>query len=76
MKTIKRLTYSLIVGLTIGLWFGVNLGKGNPVYSNPFTEKSFQEKIKKTGGEMLEMSGKIVEEHGKALQGQEEPLTE
>jgi hypothetical protein len=69
MKTLKRLMISLIVGMIIGLWFGVNLGKGNPFFSNPFSSHTLQEKIKKTGGEMLEMSGKIVEEQGKALQG-------
>jgi hypothetical protein len=68
MKTIKRLMVSLIVGMVIGLWFGVNLGRGDQLLSNPFTQETLQKKIKKTGGEMLEMSGKIVEEQGKALQ--------
>lgn len=72
MKTLKRLMMSLILGLVIGLWFGVNLGKGNPFFSNPFSSHSLKEKIKKTGGEMLEMSGKIVEEQGKVLQGDPE----
>ena len=68
MKTIKRLMISLILGIVIGLWFGVNLGNGNSLLSNPFTHERLQKKIKRTGGEMLETSGKIVEEQGKALQ--------
>lgn len=30
----------------VGLWFGVNLGKGNVFYANPFKERSVAERIK------------------------------
>lgn len=68
MKSIKRLIIILIAGLVIGFWFGLNVGKGNALLSNPFSEPDLQKTIRKTSGEVLEMSGKIVEEQGKALQ--------
>lgn len=68
MKQIKALIFGLIVGTLLGLWFGVNIGKDKPVFSNPFAEDSIQQKIKKSGGKLLEKSGEVLEKGGKALQ--------
>lgn len=35
----------LVVGIVLGLWAGVNIGKGNAIYDNPFKEKSFVEDV-------------------------------
>ena len=35
----------LLVGIVLGLWAGVNIGKGNAIYDNPFKEKSFVENV-------------------------------
>ena len=35
----------LLVGIVLGLWAGVNIGKGNAIYDNPFKEKSFVEDV-------------------------------
>jgi len=35
----------IVVGVVIGLWAGVNIGKGNAIYENPFKEKSFVEDV-------------------------------
>ena len=35
----------LLVGVVLGLWAGVNIGKGNAIYDNPFKEKSFVEDV-------------------------------
>ena len=34
----KLLFMFLVAGFIVGLWFGVNIGKGNPLYENPFEE--------------------------------------
>lgn len=39
-KRVKFLLLGLILGLLVGLWFGVNLGRGDPIYSNPFADRS------------------------------------
>lgn len=54
MKRIKMLLLGCFLGLCVGLWFGVNLGKGQPLYSNPFDSDTLQKKAKHTADEMLE----------------------
>ena len=67
IKDIKNLITGILIGLLFGLWFGVNLGKGQPLFANPFENRTIQSKIKKTGSKVLEESGKALEESGKAL---------
>ena len=57
----------------LGLWFGGNLGKGNPIYANPFHEKTLGEMIGEKGGEMLEQGGKALEETGKSFRDKLKP---
>lgn len=63
----RNIILGLVVGLAVGLWFGVNIGRDQPLYSNPFESKSVQEKLKDTGKEVLKKSGEAIEEGGKAL---------
>ena len=48
MKKLKFLLLGVVVGLLFGLWFGVNIGKEKPIFSNPFEDKALQEKAKET----------------------------
>jgi hypothetical protein len=66
-KRLKNMMIGLTIGLLVGLWAGYNLGKGKPVFSNPFAKETIQNKIKKTGDQVMEKSGKVLEESGKAL---------
>ena len=34
----KLLFIFLVAGFMVGLWFGINIGKGNALYENPFAE--------------------------------------
>ena len=67
IKDLKNRITGIIIGLVLGLWFGVNLGKGKPLFDNPFANPTIQSKIKQTGDKVLEESGKALEESGKAL---------
>lgn len=68
MKMIKTLLGGIVIGLLLGLWFGINLGRDRPVLSNPFSEPTVKEKLKKTGKTLIEKSGETLEKGGKALQ--------
>lgn len=46
MTKMKRNILLVIVVLLLGLWLGVNIGRDQPLFSNPFAEKTLQEKIK------------------------------
>ena len=54
MKQLKTLVTGLLIGLCAGLWFGVNIGKDKPLYSNPFDRESLQQKAKRTANDVLE----------------------
>jgi len=53
MKHLKLLLTGLVIGLLLGLWFGVNIGREKPIFSNPFTDKVIQKKAKETTSEAI-----------------------
>ena len=69
MKNLKLILFGIIVGLAVGLWFGVNIGKGKPFYTNPFEEPTLAERLKKSTGEAVEKAGKKMEELGSGIRG-------
>ncbi len=68
MKTIRGLIFGLIIGVGLGLWFGINIGNDRPIYANPFTEETVQEKIEDAGDAIMEKTGEALEKGGQALQ--------
>ncbi len=50
----RNLVIGLLVGLGIGLWFGVNLGRDRPFYANPFRVPSLAEQAKAKAGALVE----------------------
>ena len=60
MKKIKMLILGLLTGFLVGMWFGVNIGKGKPIYSNPFNKDSLQQKAKQKAGEVLEDTKRVL----------------
>jgi hypothetical protein len=68
MKQLKIVLLSMAIGVAIGMWFGVNIGREVPFYSNPFDTGSLNQKLKKVSGETLEKGGQALEKTGQALQ--------
>ena len=69
MKQLKVVVISLVIGVLLGLWFGVNIGREVPWYSNPFAAReTLGQKIGRTAGETLEKGGKALEQAGQNLQ--------
>lgn len=68
MKKVKTLIVGIIIGLAAGLWGGVNIGKGRPVWSNPFEPITLADRIRQKGGEVLEKSGEAIQKSGQELQ--------
>ena len=60
MRRLKFLILGLVIGGVLGLWFGVNLGKGNPVYANPFRESDLTQRLKSGAEEVLEEGGRSL----------------
>ena len=68
MKQLKVVLLSLAIGVAIGLWLGVNIGREVPWFSNPFDTSALNQKIKKVSGETLEKGGRALEKTGQDLQ--------
>lgn len=68
MKQLKVVLICLAVGVAIGMWLGVNIGREVPLYSNPFDTESLNQKLKKATGETLEKGGHVLEKTGQELQ--------
>jgi len=60
MSKLKKLVIGFCAGMVIGLWFGVNLGKGQPIYSNPFHNVSIKNRLVESSGDALEKSGRAL----------------
>jgi hypothetical protein len=67
MKKLKIFLTGLVIGGLLGLWSGVNIGKGQPIYANPLSDPRVSGKLKETGEEMVRQSGEALEKTGKAL---------
>lgn len=63
MKAIKNAILWIILGLLLGLWFGVNIGRDKPVYSNPFDADTLEDRARDAG----EAAGELLEETGRAI---------
>lgn len=68
MKQLKVVLLSIAIGVAIGLWLGVNIGREVALLSNPFDASSLNQKLKKVSGETLEKSGQALEKTGQSLQ--------
>lgn len=71
MERINKFFVGAIVGVLIGLWFGVNIGKDKPFWSNPFEEKSLKEmavdKTKEIAGKAKQKTSEMVKEGKQVL---------
>jgi hypothetical protein len=56
----KLLFLGTLMGLIVGLWLGVNIGKGNPIFGNPFAEENLSKKIKDKVGSSIEKLGEDI----------------
>ncbi len=69
MKSLKPFIIGAVLGTLVGLWFGVNIGKDKKFYSNPFEEKTVQDKLKTKIGEGVEKAGESIEKLGSDIKG-------
>jgi len=62
MVALRKYLVGAVIGLIVGLWFGVNIGKGQPFYSNPFAERSLADIAKDKTKEIVQESKEKLRE--------------
>ena len=62
LKSIRQISFGIIIGLIVGLWFGVNMGKNKPLFSNPFAEEDLQQKAKLKAEEVIKDTKDAIRE--------------
>lgn len=60
MSGIKKLITGIVIGLVVGLWMGVNIGKNQPIWANPFAEKSLGKQAKEKANEVIKDAKKAL----------------
>lgn len=69
MEKLKLIISGIVIGLALGLWFGVNIGKDRSIFSNPFADRNIPQRIKQKTGEAVEKAGKGIEKIGEDIKG-------
>lgn len=76
MAKMKAWVFGLIIGTLLGLWGGINIGKGRPLYANPFSDQSVSGTLQDAGREVIRESGEALEKTGEALKNKAEKSSE
>lgn len=80
MQAGKKVVIGTVLGLAVGLWFGVNIGRDKPFYSNPFEGGEIAQKAKTKAQDIAqgakEKAQDVVKESKKALREQLEDEAE
>lgn len=56
----KFTIYGALVVLLVGIWFGLNIANDRPLLSNPFAERSMQEKAVGAARDFLDESERTL----------------
>ena len=75
-KLLRGFAVGLLVGGLIGLWFGMNIGKGQPLLSNPFARVTLSERLDRTMRQAAEETGTAVDKAGDAVREGAETVKE
>lgn len=60
--TIRKYLTGIVIGLVVGLWVGVNIGRDQPLYSNPLNTGSLTDKVKRKADDILNDTKKSLRE--------------
>ena len=60
MLPFKKYVIGGVIGLLAGLWMGVNIGEGRPLWANPFAEKDLTQKAKDVASDVIKDAKKAA----------------
>ena len=62
MFKFRKFTFGLVIGLCTGLWAGVNIGRDQPIWANPFEKKSLTKQASEKANKMIKDAKRAVRE--------------
>lgn len=60
MRSMKKYLIGAVIGLLIGMWFGVNIGQDRPIWANPFNKRTITEKAKDVTSDVIKDTKKAI----------------
>ena len=54
MLGFKKLIIGIVIGAIGGFWVGINMGKGQPLLSNPFADKETRQLAKEKAADIVD----------------------
>lgn len=55
-NNMKKVLWLVAIVLLVGIWVGMNLAKNKPLFSNPFEDKSIQQRATETAKDIYKES--------------------
>jgi len=65
-RVLRSFAVGLLFGGLVGLWFGMNIGKGQPLRANPFAEVPLAQQAGRAAQEAYEGAKQGVDKAGRA----------
>ena len=60
MLGIKKLIIGVVIGAIVGFWIGINMGKGQPLFANPFADKEVRQMTKEKAAEIVDETKETI----------------
>jgi hypothetical protein len=67
-RVLRSFATGLLVGGVVGLWFGMNIGKEQPLLSNPFADVSLSQRASQTASQASEQVGDAMRSAGEQVE--------
>lgn len=67
-KVLRSFAVGLLLGGIVGLWCGMNIGKGQPLLSNPFADVSLSQRAGQTASQAREQVGDAMRSAGEQVE--------
>ncbi len=67
-RVLRSFAVGLLVGGIVGLWCGMNIGKEQPLLSNPFADVSLSQQASRTASQARDQAGAAVRSAGEQVE--------
>lgn len=62
MIPFKKYIIGFVIGIVLGMWWGVNLGKDQPFWDNPFADRSVKARAQDKAQDIIDEAKRAVKD--------------